>query len=256
MPHDPPTLSDEQVSAFRANGFLTLEAISPAAEIAWLREEYAEVLADRDAYRLRYQDEAAAGAAGAEAAGSNGVRRVITQIFSPERQCPRLLETSYLANARRLGASLLGVDPSEVSFGGLMMLDKPPAAGREAPWHQDEAYWEFPDQRCHSLSVWMPLDDVVVESGCMQYIPGSHTRDLLPHRKPPGIEPIVVDAPFDPASAVACPMHAGGAVLHHCRTLHYSGPNASARPRRAFSTIVHGPRSARVPPMPRTWLRD
>jgi Phytanoyl-CoA dioxygenase (PhyH) len=244
MSHEP-TLSPEQISAFRADGFLTLDAISPPAELAWLREAYADVLADHGAYRLRYQDEDAGGA-----------RREITQIFSPERQCPRMLETRYLANARRLGATLLGVDDREVSFGGLMMLYKPPAAGREAPWHQDEAYWEFPDQRCHSLSVWMPLDDVVVESGCMQYIAGSHARDLLPHRKPPGSEPIVVDAPFDPTSAVPCPMHVGGAVLHYCRTLHYSGPNASDQPRRAFTTIVHGPRSPRVPPVPRTWLRD
>ena len=240
-----PQLSNEQVSAFRERGFLTVGAITTSEEIAWLRESYAEVLENARAWRLRYEDEDAAGG-----------RRVITQIFSPERQCPRMLETQYLANARRLGATLLGVGESEVSFGGLMMLHKPASAGREAPWHQDEAYWEFPAERCHSLSVWMPLDDVVVESGCMQYIPGSHARDLLPHRKPPGVEPIVVDAPFDSASAVACPMPAGGAVLHHCRTLHYSAPNASERPRRAFTTIVHGPRSARVPPVPRTWLKD
>jgi len=240
-----PVLAPEQIAAFRANGFLTLAAISPADEIAWLRDAYAELLADRTALALRYQDEDA-----------GGKRRVITQIFSPERQCPRLLETHYLANARRLGATLLGVAAGEVSFGGLMMLYKPPAAGRDAPWHQDEAYWEFPDQRCHSLSVWLPLDDVAVESGCMQYIPGSHERDLLPHRKPPGVEPIVVDAPFDAASAVPCPMRAGGAVLHHCRTLHYSAPNSSTQPRRAFTTIVHGPCAPRVPPVPRAWLRD
>jgi ectoine hydroxylase-related dioxygenase (phytanoyl-CoA dioxygenase family) len=240
-----PQLSREQVAAFRANGFLSIDAISTPDEVAWLRDAYAGLLADADAFRLRYQDRDAGGA-----------QRVITQIFSPERQCPRLLETHYLANARRLGATLLGVAPEEVSFGGLMMLYKPPAAGRDAPWHQDEAYWELPDQRCHSLSVWMPIDDVSVESGCMQYIPGSHARDLLPHRKPPGVEPIVVDAPFDAVSAVACPMRAGGAVLHHCHTLHYSAPNTSDRPRRAFTTIVHGPRSPRVPPVPRTWLRD
>jgi ectoine hydroxylase-related dioxygenase (phytanoyl-CoA dioxygenase family) len=238
-------LSAEQISVFRAQGFLALEAITTPEEIAWLRDVYAQILESESALRLRYQDEDAAGR-----------RRVITQIFSPERQCPKLLETQYLASARRLGATLLGVAPEEVSFGGLMMLYKPAAAGRDAPWHQDEAYWDFPDERRHSLSVWMPLDDVVPESGCMQYIPGSHTRDLLPHRKPPGLEPIVVDAPFDAASAMACALPAGGAVLHHCRTLHYSAPNTTPSPRRAFTTIVHGPSEPRIPPVPRTWLRD
>jgi ectoine hydroxylase-related dioxygenase (phytanoyl-CoA dioxygenase family) len=100
----------------------------------------------------------------------------------------------------------------------------------------------------------MPLDPVTVESGCMQFIPGSQRNDLLPHKKPPGVEPIVVDVPFDVASAVPCPLPPGGATFHSCRTLHYTAANTSAVPRRAFTTIVHGPRTAREVPIPRTWL--
>ena len=159
-----------------------------------------------------------------------------------------------MRNARRLGAALLGCALDEARPGGLMMIYKPPGAGLEAPWHQDEAYWEFPDEKCHSLSVWMPLDDVTVESGCMQFIPGSQRSDLLPHRKPPGVEPIVVDVSFDAAAAVPCPLRAGGATVHYCRTLHHTAENTSPLPRRAFTTIVHGPRTARAVPIPRTWL--
>jgi hypothetical protein len=183
---------------------------------------YAEILEDRRALRLRYKDK-------------GDSPRIITQIFSPELQCQKLLETHYLANARRLGAQLLGCAFEQATPGGLMMIYKPPGASLEAPWHQDEAYWEFPNDRCHSLSVWMPLDPVTVESGCMQFIPGSQQSDLLPHRKPPGVPP-------------------GGATFHSCRTLHYTAANTSALPRRAFTTIVHGPRTPREVPIPRTWL--
>ncbi len=240
-----PQLDTAQIDAFRERGFLALDAITTPGEIAWLSGVYAELLEDRRALRLRYTEN-----------DSGGDERRIDQIFSPELQCPQLLQSEYLANARRLGAQLLGCSFEEAKPGGLMMIYKPPGAGRDAPWHQDEAYWDFPRERCHSLSVWMPLDEATVESGCMQFIPGSQQSDLLPHKKPPGVAPIVVDAPFDIASAVPCPLPPGGATFHACRTLHYTAPNTSPRPRRAFTTIVHGPRSARAVPIPRDWLRS
>jgi ectoine hydroxylase-related dioxygenase (phytanoyl-CoA dioxygenase family) len=236
-----PTLDPAQVAFFEANGYLALEAVTTAGEIAWLRGAYDEILADQRALRLRYD----AGAAG----GTSGV---IDQIFLPERQRPELRETSYLANAQRLASELLGVDRSEVHYGGLMMIYKPAGDGRDVPWHQDEVYWEFPAQRCHSLSVWMPLDEVTPESGCMQFLPGSHQLDVLRYREPPG-EPLVLDQPVDVSRAVACPLAPGGATFHHCRTLHYTAPNTSARPRRAFTTIFHGPRTERTPPLVRPW---
>jgi hypothetical protein len=240
-----PELSAAQVASFRERGFLALDAITTPEEIAWLRGVYDELLGDRNTWRIRYaQDD------------GHGAQRRIDQIFSPERQRPELLGTSYLRNARRLGAALLGCAFEEAQPGGLMMIYKPPGAGRDAPWHQDEAYWEFPSERCHSLSVWMPLDAVSIESGCMQFIPGSQRADVLPHAKPPGLEPIAVAAPFERSSAVPCPLPAGGATFHHCRTLHYTAPNTSAQPRRAFTTIVHGPRTPRDAPVPRTWLLE
>ena len=52
----------------------------------------------------------------------------------------------------------------------------------------------------------------------------------------------------------AFPLPPGGATFHSCRTLHYTAANTSAVPRRAFTTIVHGPKTAREVPIPRTWL--
>src|SRR4029453_1344989 len=175
-----PSLGPEQIASFGSNGFLAISAITTAEEVAWLRGAYDELIAAGAALRLRYDTSASGGPSG-----------IIDQIFLPERQCPKLLETTYLANAERMAALLLGVDAAQVHYGGLMMIYKPAGAGRDVPWHQDEVYWEFPTQRCHSLSVWMPLDDVSAESGCMQFLPGSHRLDVLRYREPPG-EPLVL----------------------------------------------------------------
>jgi ectoine hydroxylase-related dioxygenase (phytanoyl-CoA dioxygenase family) len=147
------------------------------------------------------------------------------------------------------------VHEDEVTPGGQMLIYKPATGGSQAPWHQDEAFW---DDRNHlkseSASVWMPLDDAVVESGCMQFVPGSHRNDVLRHRCEPG-EPLVVDEPVDLSTAVACPLPAGGATFHHCRTLHHTAPNTSGRPRRAITTIFHGPAAIRPAALQKPWIR-
>jgi hypothetical protein len=233
--------TDEQVSSFQEQGFLRIDQITTAGEVANLRELYDKVMADSTAYRLLYE--------GAEKDGS-----VINQVFLPELQQPEMADTTYLRNAKRMAARLLGVSDDEVVPGGQMLIFKPASGGRQAPWHQDEAFWDDRNHlRCNSLSVWMPLDDAVVESGCMQFIPGSHRNDVLRHHCEPG-EPLEVDVPFDRDSAVPCPLPAGGATFHHCRTLHHTAPNTSGRPRRAITTIFHGPAEARPAPIDKPWV--
>ena len=33
----------------------------------------------------------------------------------------------------------------------------------------------------NSISIWIPLQDATVENGCMWFIPGSHTQEVVPH---------------------------------------------------------------------------
>jgi ectoine hydroxylase-related dioxygenase (phytanoyl-CoA dioxygenase family) len=85
----------------------------------------------------------------------------------------------------------------------------------------------------------MPLQDVTVESGCMQFVPGSLRQPVLPHHpisNDPRIHGLEVDH-LDAAQVVACPIPAGAVTIHHCRTLHYAGPNLSDEPRRAYIQV-------------------
>lgn len=235
------TATDEQAASFQENGFLRIDRITTDDEVATLRDLYDKVMADSTAYRLLYE--------GREKDGS-----VINQVFLPELQQPGMADTTYLRNAKRMAAALLGVPEDDVVPGGQMLIYKPASGGRQAPWHQDEAFWNDRNHlKCSSLSVWMPLDDAVVESGCMQFIPGSHRNDVLRHHCEPG-EPLEIDVPFERDAAVACPLPAGGATFHHCRTLHHTAPNTSGRERRAITTIFHGPAEVRPVPLEKPWV--
>ncbi len=56
---------------------------------------------------------------------------------------------------------------------------KPAATGLEVPWHQDGQYW--PIRPRATVTVWMALDDVGVDNGCMRVIPGSHQLGEFSH---------------------------------------------------------------------------
>ena len=53
------------------------------------------------------------------------------------------------------------------------------------PWHQDSAYMPETEKDTH-LTVWLPLVDVKLENGPLQFLPGSHTSGLQTYHRVPG----------------------------------------------------------------------
>ena len=124
----------------------------------------------------------------------------LQQSFFPEMYFPAILQTTYVRNARKYAAALLQVDASRLSSWGHMIRKAP--GGRAAAWHQDHAYWQPEFDYC-ALGVWLPMHDVTVEMGAMQFIPGSHKRGLLRHRHEdePAQNVLCADIDVDPAKA-------------------------------------------------------
>src|SRR3954452_21793401 len=53
-----------------------------------------------------------------------------------------------------------------------LLIDKPPGAEADVPWHQDGEY--LPLDRLDGVIAWVALDDADAERGCMRYVAGSH----------------------------------------------------------------------------------
>lgn len=233
-----PALADAQVAAFAADGYLAIERLASDAEIAHLRALYDRILADPRVLSLRFD--------------GGGIH----QVMSPDVPYPELRETETFRAGRRLACQLLGIAEDELHGFFTHLIYKPPRSRRDTPWHQDEAYWHDVDTLAHSLSVWIPLDPVVAESGCMQFLPGSHASDVRRHRRLPGLPPLIVcdEATALEGAAVACPLAPGGATFHHCRTLHTTAANTSVTPRRAWSLAFHAKPARRTAPLAKPWL--
>jgi ectoine hydroxylase-related dioxygenase (phytanoyl-CoA dioxygenase family) len=240
------SLTPDQIASYCDNGFLSLERITTDEEVEWLRGIYDRLFTERlGEEKGEYFD------LGGPRAHDG--KEVLPQVLGPENKFPELKETIYFRNARRLAAALIGVDEAAISGGGHMIL-KPPRYGRETPWHQDEAYWD-PGVRPRSLSVWLPLDPATLESGCMQFIPGSHKGEVRWHRhidNDPTVHGLVTDE-VDASLAVPCPIPVGGATIHTCRTMHYAGTNTTDQPRRAYILVLGAPAEKVAPPASRPW---
>lgn len=235
-------LSQDQVARFHEAGFLTLREISPAEEVASLRETF-----------RRLFDQRAGREEGAQfdmvGHDEDGAPPKLSQIIKPANFAPELLRTQFRANALAIARQLLGPSAVEVSDHAIL---KPAGYGAPTPWHQDEAFREagFAYQQ---ISVWMPLQEATPENGCMQYIPGTNRGELLEHRSPnndPRVHALECSGDFDPEEAVLCPLPPGGAVIHHGRTLHYAGPNQSTVSRYAYVLMYE------TPPAPVAEARD
>ncbi len=235
------TPSKAEIDFFRENGFLAVERITTDEEVAWMRKIFEYIFSE---------DYAGKPGAPLDRSGTptdTHPSARLNQAFFPEIYFPELLDTQFRRNARRYAAALLDEPEAALSSWGHMIEKKP--GGRAASWHQDHAYWQ-PELDYHALGVWLPMQDVSVEMGAMQFMPGSHKRGLVPHRQEddPIHNVLTVKGPVDTSKAVACPLKVGGATFHHAETWHYTAPNTTDRVRLAFPMEFQvAPRRRAVP---------
>ena len=121
---------------------------------------------------------------------------------------------------------------------GVETFNKPAKIGSGVPPHQDNAYF------CQSppdvLTVWIAVDAATMENGPIFYVKGSHRGGLLPHR-PSGVAGNSMGLVEMPDGEKFCgTLAAGDALIHHCETVHFSGPNQSDRPRCGFLLVYRG----------------
>lgn len=241
-------LAGFQLEFFEQNGFLFLEHFTTDDEVLRLREIYDHLFAVRAGWDEGQQFDLG----GNEADG----KLHLPQLLSPSKYAPELRDTAYLAHAREVASQILGDDLQEGY--GEHMIYKPAHDGAATPWHQDQAYHD-PTLLYRNINFWMPLDDATVQSGCMQFVPGSHRLDVLPHHSignDPAVHGLEVDEPDKYAPyAVACPLPAGGCTMHAAYMLHYAAANSSDGPRRAYILAFRGRSRARTTPVDNYWLR-
>ncbi|MBA3485518.1 MAG: phytanoyl-CoA dioxygenase family protein [Pirellulales bacterium] len=120
-------------------------------------------------------------------------------------------------------------------------FSKPPKVGSGVPPHQDNAY--FCQTPPDVLTVWIAMDAATFENGTVYYLKGSHHGGVLTHfpsgvaGNSMGLEKMPAHMSEDEFSGT---LEAGDALIHHCQTIHWSGPNNTDMPRRGLLLVYRG----------------
>jgi len=121
-------------------------------------------------------------------------------------------------------------------------FNKPPGTNHVTPPHQDNYYFCLTPSNV--VTIWMALDKVDAENGCLRYVAGSHLNGYRTHAKSRilGFSQGITDyTPDDFTREVAVPLQPGDVVAHHGMTIHRADANmSSTRHRRSFAIVFKG----------------
>ena len=217
-------LTPEQVSFYRANGFLVIENFLDAEETAHWSRTTDEAVAQRLASTSHGLSN--------QADPDNYYAQVFTQCLKLADTHPGMRELMLDPRLGKLAATLAGVEGIRIWHD--QALYKPPF-GNPTGWHLDNPYWSFSSR--DSLSIWVALDDATLSNGCLYYVPGSHKTATWQNA---GIGQNQSDLfklypSWRDIETVACPCPAGSAVFHNGLCAHGAGANMTNKPRRAMT---------------------
>ena len=126
----------------------------------------------------------------------------------------------------RIAVATLGVD---VRLYWDQAVSKPAGATSDVPWHQDNGYTPVYPEEYATFTV--ALDATNEENGCLWILPGSHRNGVAEHSP----TDMVFFRGYDgDETGVPAPQPEGDVMVFSSLTMHRSGANRSAGPRRSW----------------------
>lgn len=226
-------LTDEQVRAFREDGFTVCEDFLSQTEVDALLQEAdgaieGNTLATHDAERMEMEPE--------QPPDGGAVRR----LYEP---CTYYPVSRALSEMEKLLDSVQQLFGPNLLFHYSKLNMKPAKVGSVVEWHQDLSY--YPMTNRDSLAVLFYLDDTDATNGALKLIPKRHEAPLMQHTREGFFQGRVTE-PLDESDVVMAEGQAGTAIFMHGLTPHASAPNTSGKPRR---TLILAYRAADAIPL-------
>ncbi|WPP51215.1 phytanoyl-CoA dioxygenase family protein [Catalinimonas niigatensis] len=220
-------LSEEQITFFHQNGYLSNIRLLDEWQVDQLNEELAAITEpSHPGNSLFYEF---------HSNESTDPNAVLFHSLGHWRITPGFHDVLWNPAFVMAASQLLG--NQSVRFWHDQLFCKPAHHGGVVAWHQDYSYWTRTQPMQH-LTCWTGLDDANVDNGCLYYVPGSHRWGLLD--KPElagdmeGLMDYLTEEQKTEFKPVPIEMKKGYATFHHPLMVHGSYANQSPHSRRAF----------------------
>jgi phytanoyl-CoA hydroxylase len=224
-------VTDAEIAAYRADGFVVVEDFLDAAELERWRSVVDEAVAERRGRKFANQDVLIGEDDGINP-DADYYGKVFDQLLNLWQTSPAMCELIVDPRIGEMAATLAGVDGLRV-WHDQALIKRPWA--NPTGFHLDTPFWSFSDRR--AISIWIALDDATATNGCLYFFPGSHLRTTFEN---PGITKNL-DAVFEmypefrSAEPFQAAMRAGSCSFHNGMTIHGAGANMTNRSRRAMT---------------------
>jgi phytanoyl-CoA hydroxylase len=218
-------LTDADVGHFDDDGYLAVRHLFAPDEVEDILDALGRVLEDPRDATVEYESWAMERVAAAAGAERMDLVRKLMWFASSHDQLRRVAADGRILTAVR---KLTRVD--DLTMFQDMALLKPPGGGREKPWHQDNAYFNY-EPGTPIVGVWIALDDATAENGCMHVLPGSHREGPKIHHQRRDWQ--LCDTDVDTGRDTVVPLPPGGALFFHGLIHHGTPANHTVTRRRA-----------------------
>ena len=245
-------ITPEEISSYRNNGYVIIESFLDDAELAHWQEVITTAVGNRNSMvehptAIDYQaleemsDEELA--AMKESLGDQYdfgdlrsfaayYERVFTQRVNLWQTDEKTRELILDPRIGKLAAELAGMEGVRLYHDQALFK---PAWGNPTGFHLDTPYWSFDSP--HAMSLWVALDDVDVQNGCLYFVPGTNrdqrTNNVVIGQQLGALFEVYPD--WGEITPIAAQMKAGSASFHNGLTAHGAGANLTGKVRRAMT---------------------
>ena len=216
-------ISPAQVDDYQKNGFVVIEDFLNADELASWREAVGEAVESRGKRKL---------ADGSMLEENDYYSRVFAQRINLWTDHADMRELMLDERLGSMAAQLADVEGIRIWHDQALIK---PAWGNPTAWHLDNPYWSFYSRA--AISIWVALDDVTRDNGCLYFLPGTHKTATYDNV---GIGSNISDLfraypQWRGLRAVAVEMKAGSCSFHNGLVAHGAAANMTPHARRAMT---------------------
>ncbi len=220
------TMTPEQVSSYRENGFFVAENAYTKEEIEALRKETVDLCRQGSFKVWSREDRETPVIQFAEDASDMEVLAEYLCIHFPHKASEIFKSTLAHPNTVEILSKVIG--PNVKCMQSMLFIKSAGKPGQA--WHQDEDY--IPTRDRSMTGAWIALDDATVQNGCLWVIPGSHKPGVLWPQKWHADQRFdcaleAYQFPYKDEDAIPVEVKAGSMVVFNGYLLHRSLPNVT-----------------------------
>ncbi|MEM7563049.1 MAG: phytanoyl-CoA dioxygenase family protein [Pseudomonadota bacterium] len=227
-------LSESQIDQFWQDGFLLVENAVDGKLLAALNRDFENWVEESTQHTEAYGEAIDGRARFDVEPGHSAAAPKLRRVNAPVEVSENYFNAMAKSRMTAVVAELIGPN---VKFHHSKINSKLPGGNTAVKWHQDFPF--TPHSNDDLITALLMVDEVTLENGPLEVIPGSHRGALhgLWHNGQftGAVEDTVAET--CQANAVSCTGAAGSVCLMHTRLLHGSAPNRSSRSRNLFISV-------------------